>query len=895
MSSQISTVYLANHSHTDLGFTDHQDVVFRQHLEFIDRAIELCEYTADAPEESRYRWVCEGTGVTERWLRQASDKQVERFLACHQRGQIDVTAMQWNFTPALSPEQMARSLYPVRALRDEYGLSISAAMQSDSNGISWMFADLLAEAGIDFLTMSVNPVRGGVPKPCPQAFWWEGPTGRRTLTWNGFHYLFARSNAKLGDWRYVDRFFPTFLQMLEDDPGYPWEFLYCQSTHPIRVDNGPPDIRMIDFVREWNDQGRTPRLQFSTPSLFRQVLAEHEAELPVMRGDWLDWWCDGIASSAFESGVNRESHNLLVAAETIASWPTQDSAPAVSADRLAEVYELLSLYDEHTWGAFASVAAPDSVWSRGQWNYKASFAYRGSGETHDILARSARRLAGELAEPGPEGRFNVGDLTPDEAYPAADTNDLLVLNTLPWERDVFVAEPELRGGAAPVGVLEAFFPRGVPWGGEKPPTPDRRLRLRVPAFGYTFADLGVIADSDDLAADGQTIENEFYRLEVDAQTGGLAVLYDKELGRDFAGTHRGWQLGQLIYQQVDDTTPGYDASSTTPGRDAINSGWDFAQVPNFGAWNTDVVFRQEVPVDVTVTDPVMENGRVSISVECTVKGVRWARCTYWLDTRTRHVGVDWELDKEHVRDAEELFVAFPVALGSPTFRAEVNGVPFTPDDDQLPGTVRDWFPIRGWVEVSDGDAGMTIAPIAAPLVQLGGITTAKAAQQLAPEGPAVMSWALNNHWMVNFKASQGGLIPLRYRLTTHSGAVDDATAGRFAEEMHTPPVVLRDYKRTTGEATRSYLAVDAPLGAMVHAKEAVDDRGVVLRIRNLVREAQTVRIDVSGYDITSAEHVDVLEAPRQEIPITDGAISVDLKPAEMTAVLLRRPAREQTA
>ena len=53
MSNKIEKVYLANHSHTDLGFTDHQDVVFRQHIEFIDRAIELCEYTTGSKAMTR--------------------------------------------------------------------------------------------------------------------------------------------------------------------------------------------------------------------------------------------------------------------------------------------------------------------------------------------------------------------------------------------------------------------------------------------------------------------------------------------------------------------------------------------------------------------------------------------------------------------------------------------------------------------------------------------------------------------------------------------------------------------------------------------------------------------------------------------------------------------------
>ena len=48
--SRIDTIYLISHTHTDIGYTDHQDTVFRQHLEFIDQAIELGEATADYPE-----------------------------------------------------------------------------------------------------------------------------------------------------------------------------------------------------------------------------------------------------------------------------------------------------------------------------------------------------------------------------------------------------------------------------------------------------------------------------------------------------------------------------------------------------------------------------------------------------------------------------------------------------------------------------------------------------------------------------------------------------------------------------------------------------------------------------------------------------------------------------
>ncbi len=190
----IRTLYVANHSHTDIGFTDFQDLCFRQHTEFTEEALDLCEATADYPEEARYRWVCEVTGTTEQYLRHATPEQRNRFRHWHERGAIDMGGMQYNLRPMLNVEQMHRSLYPVRRLREEHGLTIRTAMQCDVNGISWMFADLLPEIGVDFLTMAVNPIRGSTPKPVPAAFWWEGPAGGRILVWNGYHYLFGRAS-----------------------------------------------------------------------------------------------------------------------------------------------------------------------------------------------------------------------------------------------------------------------------------------------------------------------------------------------------------------------------------------------------------------------------------------------------------------------------------------------------------------------------------------------------------------------------------------------------------------------------------------------------------------------------------------------------------------------------
>lgn len=868
----IKTLYIVNHSHTDIGFTDHQDVCFRQHAEFIDQALDLIEATQDFPPEARYRWVCEVTGMTEKFFASASPQQIDRFRHWHQRGFIDVAGMQYHHTPMQNVEQMMRSLYPVRRLREEYGLSISSAMQCDVNGISWIYADLLADVGIELLTMAVNPLRGYTPKPVPGAFWWQGPGGRRVLAWNGFHYLWGRSIAKLGDWRFVDDSLPQMVARLEADPNYPFDFMYAQSTHPIRVDNGPPDARMPAFVREWNAQGRTPRIEFTTPSAFNQLLRTQYAHLiPTDRGDWLDWWSDGVASSAYETGMSRGTHEHLLQAEMIASWHKSRGHNLWTAQRAANAYENATLYDEHTWGAFASIDAPQSLWTRSIWNRKAGYGYVASAESLDMLARAARRLAEDVATPGIEGMFNLGDLDPRAAYPETGADSLLVINTLPWERRVTVEEPEQRGFAAPAGVIESFFPRGVPWGGFRPETPMRRVTGTVPAFGYSFIPLANEPTGSDLAAGVNTIENAHYLIEVDPQTGALKSWIDKQSGRNFAGTYQGWGLGQYVYERVD----------SSEGRQALF--WGDFSMEDFGYGRTDTPWQRYTVTGVTVEPPVIAHGKASISVLVEAPGINPSRCTYSLESGESVLAIDWLLSKQHVEEIEAVFIALPFELDGAEFRADVNGVAFTPEADQLNGTVKDWYPVGRWIDVSDGNRGVTVVPLDAPLIHIGGITTGRWARTLEPEGPTLMSWALHNHWMVNFKASQGGQIPLRYRLTTHQGGCNDAAAARFGAETATQPVVLRDYL-PSGARQGQFLQIPHDSQVLVTSKPAEDGDGVILRVQNLADTDQVVPVDFLAVAPAAAYLTNAVETTASALT-TDGAtVSVPVSARSIASV-----------
>ncbi|HXT34689.1 MAG TPA: hypothetical protein VN837_03840, partial [Chloroflexota bacterium] len=571
------------------------------------------------------------------------------------------------------------------------------------------------------------------------------------------------------------------------------------------------------------------RIAITTVSEFgRKLREEHGASLPTFRGDWLDWWSDGVASSAYETGLNRGTHEILHMAEMLGAWLHAGGAPW-DAERLSAIFEQSTLYDEHTWGAFSSIDAPTALFAKAQWNRKASFAYGAAAEAHDVLARAARAFAATQGRLAGEGLFNLGSLAPEEAYPPSGATELLVLNTLPWARTVLAEEPEQRGGTAPAGFLEMFFPRDVPWGGNRPATPLRRVRGEVPALGFAFLPLSATAPATDLQVGPDLIENAYYRVRIDPATGAVREWLDKDLGRDFAGSYQGWGIGQYVYEWVDSPL----------GRQELFAG-DFSH-ENFGVWAANPPFRRVSADEVVVRPPVIEQGRATLSVEIKARGIRRATCTYSLDSQTKTLAMDWLLDKEHVTDPEAVFIAFPFDLGRPAFRADLNGIACTPGEDQLAGSVQSWYPVGRWVDVSDQERGVTIAPLDAPLAHLGGITTARWTAAFDPEGPTVMSWALNNHWMVNFKASQGGEIPLRYRLTTHDGPCDDLAAARFGAEVATPALVLRDYLRT-GTASGSWLSISEGAGVLLTAKPAENGDGMILRLQSMRDGAEDVPI-----------------------------------------------------
>ena len=148
-----------------------------------------------------------------------------------------------------------------------------------------------------------------------------------------------------------------------------------------------------------------------------------------------------------------------------------------------------------------------------------------------------------------------------------------------------------------------------------------------------------------------------------------------------------------------------------------------------------------------------------------------------------------------------------------------------------------------------------------------------------------MSWALNNHWLVNFKSSQSGRIPLRYRLTTHEGAADAAAAARFAAEAAVPPIALRDIA-PTGARSDSFFSTDPKSPVLVTTKPGEDDGWVALRLQTLSKATARALV-IFTQPPRAARCADPIEHPGKPLQFDGATLALDLSPLEIRTVLVR--------
>jgi|GEM_PF-161493 len=872
----IKEILVYHHSHLDVGYTHPQPVLWEVQKAYIDQAIDLCEQSAGDPADDRFYWTCEATAPVLRWLETAEERQIERFAALVASGQICLTAMNMHSTPLCSAEEIIRALYPVKTLRERFGVPIRTAINHDINGQPWTLASILSDAGIELYTTGINIHFGGIPGVRPRAFRWEAPDRRELLTFHGEHYSLFTQFGELweNDMGRMKAGLDRYMAHLEQQ-DYPYDFIYLSATNIPLFDNTPPDRELLGMIRRWNAEGLGPRIRMVTPEMLLDRLKGLPSELvPVRRGDWTDYWNFGAASSADETRLSRRTKAALRSAEFLSAM---QGGPAKAPDKALydDAWEQVQLFDEHTWGANISVSDPDAQYTKVLWGHKAHYAHQANSLGGYLLNRELERFADNPLQSGkPEGVLLVNpspvEQTVDVRLPdywyhdgrhtagARFTVHRGNLDT-DWSQPVAgkVTLPPFSWVKAPVGALSAK--RGVDAGsGQADPAVADSAVAGDAAAGANASVAGDIADAGDLAAARDTvatgnnvavgetaagrlqgpnalaqvevhdglIDTPYYRLSYDPSTGRIMELFDKAAEWSLIDAAADWTWFQYVHETPDHLRNKRHRESLFQ-RDVDSCNYSIS------CWKREWKADRRGAERLLSSSVSEHDSGATLSLVWEAPGVRRLEQRITLFRDRPGIELQAKLDKTDDPAPESLYFAFPLRLDAGWEAVfDTAGTPVRLDEDQLPGVCRDWVTVDQAIAVFDGKRGVTLACPDAPLVQVGDFNFGRESKRIAREAnPLLLAWPLSNYWDTNFRANQPGPITLTYTITPFSGEFRPELLVARGAEAGLPVQLFPAY--TCAEETAGTLLEVSGEGVMAtYVKPAEDRDGIIVRLQD---------------------------------------------------------------
>ena len=327
---EVTEVLLVFKTHLDVGFTDFARVVRQRYLdEFFPRAVAVAATLRQRGGVEQFRWTT-GSWILTEALEAEANSGGRLLHDAVERGDLC-----WHALPfTLHTEYCDRSLLEhgltLSARLDErFGVQTRAAKMTDVPGHTRGLVSVLAQAGVDFLHIGVNPA--ATAPQVPDLFRWRDESAPGCPE----------------------------LRVMYQPGGYGDVQLVAGTSTAVALDLtgdnlGPHSIEQVieRFAsladRFPNAQIRAARLDDIADLLRAQPTSESQDLQPVLHQEIGDTWIFGVGSDPQKTAAFRELCRLRN------SWIFPDlpatSALAAEDSALAQASTQLLLVAEHTWG-----------------------------------------------------------------------------------------------------------------------------------------------------------------------------------------------------------------------------------------------------------------------------------------------------------------------------------------------------------------------------------------------------------------------------------------------------------------------------------------------------------------------------------------------------------------
>ena len=896
------TVHLIQFAHHDPGYTDLPSNVMKEFLGFYDDVLEFCSETDGFPEESRFRYTIEQGWSLMHFLEHRPPEVCEEMMRRMREGRIEVNAFLGNeATELLGPEEMVRMLYPVFALKRDHGIQVVSAEHNDIPGISWGVAAAMAGAGIKYFAPALpDYFRWGpqyhtfwdeqavCPQSRPYAFHWEAPNGVKTLFWYGRQGAGGDIDTSLSS-------VPEYLEKLEET-DYPYDVLRYLVMGGFR-DNAPPRVEFAHSCRDWNSKWAYPRLVQSLNSRFFPALEQQLGDVPTFRGELPGTDYSSAAScTAYPSSLNRVTHDQLLAAERFATVASELTPYSYPSETLDEAYYCVLMNDEHAWG----LAHPTGPGHEAAIAQHCEFAYRAAGLAHDVLTKAVNEIADHVARrddgyhavvfnPLNWGRTDVVAVPGKPTHPCARpmkpipgagpptqlwAPEVSNRNLVEIPSDVIKAGLEITDVAArktvPYEVFEVTDPQApVPYAayryglGQYNPVDNIEVRFTardVPPLGcklYRIAPADKRSFRSGVKVRERTLENKFYRVELDARTGAIRSILDKELDRELVDGSADHGANQIVLR-----------SSVTA--EVMTSDAATIEIGRTGPVSGSLIARTQAPGCPQIAQEVI------------------------LYSGIKRIDIANRVLKDST-PLLETFFAFPFAYDKPNFKYEGPLSVIEPLVDQFPGSNTEYYAVQHWADVSDRRSGVTLTSIDAPIMQFGGMWPLYISQAhhgfTSPnfdhpfhtakdvKKGHIYSFVLLNNYRTNFTPAQVGDLLFRYSITSHQGGWEKSDACRFGYGASLPLVSATVEGKCDARlpASQTFCEIDQPNILLLALKRAEDGRGLIVRVLETEGRDTDVAVTLPFISIKAGFETNLAEEDQKVLVVGEHAMRISVR------------------
>jgi alpha-mannosidase len=777
------------------------------------------------------------------WLEQKYPPEFDQIKQRVGQGRWEMVGGMWVEPDLNMPDgesQVRQLLIGKRYFQSRFGVDVRIGWNPDSFGYNWQLPQIYKRSGVDYFVTQKMTWNETNQLPL-KLFWWQSPDGSRVLTYFPHDYVNHIEPVNMAK---------AFAQARERNPGTTeMMHLYGIGDH-----GGGPTRAMLDAGDRWlaPDKAYAQLNVGDAATFFSSVeknldtehapvwnyhtLAAGDTTLPQPpSGLWsLPVWNDELYLE-FHRGVfttqathkrnMRESEEAMLDAEKWSSLAWLSGTP-YPAPQLNEAWKKVLFNQFHDLAAGSGIAV----------------IYQDAQKDYDLV----RFTANEATRTAADSIVSQIDTQNGKGVP------IVVLNSLSWERtglvDFTVQLPssapaiQIVNGAGKVLAAESSMTRA-----DTHTFAVRALVPDVPAMGYTVVYARAASAKPAAQASGDILENQFLRVKVDAKSGCITSLVNKQTNFDAIAAGG---CGNLLQAFVD-TPKQYDAWNIDADFDKVFTNLDTAdsvQMTEHNALRTVIRVTRHWQASTFVQDITLYQGLPQVDVV---------------------TDIDW-----HERH-KLLKVGFPLAASSPeaTYEIPYGSIERPTTRNNSVEEAKFEVPALRWADLGDAQNGFSLIneskygyDAKANVLRLSLLRSPTDPDPEADQGHQHFSYALYPHggnWKQALTVRQG--YDFNYRLSAMQVLPH---AGKLPSSF-------------------SFLKVDQDNVVVTAMKKTEDGDALLVRFYEWAGKGGNVTLTVPP-GVVSATLANLMEKPEgSALTVTDGKqVTVPVTPFQIQTVIL---------